>query len=65
MPDEKVNFPQNVDFNELPNEVLVTLFYSLDIKKEKEKSLLISIIKILYKRNKLNLIINSVSHANN
>lgn len=63
MTDEKIKYQQKIDFRELSDDVLVSLFYSFNIEREKEKSLAISIIKILSDRNKLSLIVNNVARS--
>ncbi|PJA96277.1 MAG: hypothetical protein CO129_07405 [Ignavibacteriales bacterium CG_4_9_14_3_um_filter_34_10] len=47
-----------LDFCDLPEDILISIFYTLNIEREKDKLLAISIIKILSERNKLELLIN-------
>jgi hypothetical protein len=55
---EKTATKTKLDFSDLPEDVLISIFYTLNIEREKDKLLAISIIKILSERNKLELLIN-------
>lgn len=63
MKTEKTRTQQKINFFDLSDDVLTTIFYTLNIEREKEKSTAISIIKILSDRNKLELLINKSSSS--
>jgi len=64
MLNEKITCQPINDLKDLPDDVLITLFDSLNIQREREKLRAISIIKILSDRNKLDLIINRGAYQN-
>lgn len=49
---------QSIELIDLPDEVLSSMFYSLNSEREKEKEIAIVIIKILSQRNMLSLLTN-------
>lgn len=49
---------QSIELIDLPDEVLSSMFYTLNNERGKEKEIALTIIKILSQRNKLSLLTN-------